>query len=368
MPRPTLAPTLKNLRTTSVLLTQTTEEELWSHFTTNFKRFEETADRFMAELEDALRYVKLNPYASCSWRREPPKREFDGELSWIRGDLDVEFKAYFYMYDFFADLRMCDRHLKWSADEEYGQRCQEMLWYCERKQEEFRSETRDLQSFDIMMYRRSEKAWHAKHPEVREEEEMREKHRFHKTQEEWKEYFENDPDELQYYKDGIPKDDETCPLCISKARCKKEANERKERIAREEQEEFEMMKQRREEALRLAEAPSSPREVRNYECTDCDFHTTSGDAHALHMVSPDHVAVKKQKALYCEACKVQCRSPMELSLHKNTKKHKKAESDDDDEENPAVVFRCDACEYSTEYKHVYNTHLKSKKHQSKVSA
>jgi hypothetical protein len=59
---------------------------------------------------------------------------------------------------------------------------------------------------------------------------------------------------------------------------------------------------------------------------------------------------------------------MEFALHKNTKKHKKAESDDDGEEKSAVVFRCEACAYSTEYKHVYNTHLRSKKHQSKVSA
>jgi hypothetical protein len=216
-----------------------------------------------------------------------------------------------------------------------------------------------------MMYRRAEQAWHAKHPEVLEEQRMREKHKIHKTQEEWKEYFENDPDELQYYKDGIPKDDETCPLCIAKARFKQEEKERKERIAREEQEEFEMMKKRREEALRLAEAPDSPREVRNYDCDDCDFHTTSRTAHDLHMLSAEHFAVKKQKALYCEACKTQCRTAMELAMHKNTKKHKQAE---DGDEGKKDEFHCEACAYTTEIKQRYETHLKSKKHQSKVNA
>jgi len=223
----------------------------------------------------------------------------------------------------------------------------------------------DLQMFDKVMYNKSRKEWYGRNPEFVEQVKLREDHRKHKTQEEWKQYFENDPDELQYYKDGIPKDDETCPLCIGSALQKKMAKDSKERAEREDREDYERSKRMREEALRLADEPSSPREVRNYDCDDCDFHTTSRTAHDLHIASANHIAVKKQKTLYCEACDVQCRTVMELSQHKTTKKHKHAL-------NPELAdpetFSCEACAYSTEHKHVYNTHLRSKKHQSKVNA
>jgi hypothetical protein len=365
MPRPTLASTLKNLRTFTVLLTQTTEEELWSHFCDGFKIFERNAQRYTLEIEDAIRYVMLNPYATCSWRHGEPPHEFEGELSWIRGNLDEEIKPFFYMRDFYTDLKTCAKQLKWETDEEYGQQCREMLWACEKSKEQFRSDMMDLQMFDKVMFDKSRKEWYARNPEFVEQVKLREDHRKHKTQEEWKAYFENDPDELKYYNNEIPKDDETCPLCIGMALQKKLAKDSKERAEREDREDYERSKQRREEALRLAEAPESPREVRNYDCDDCDFHTTSRTAHDLHIVSANHLAVKKQKTLYCEACDVQCRTVMELSQHKTTKKHKHAL-------NPELAdpetFSCEACAYSTEYKHVYNTHLRSKKHQSKVNA
>jgi len=365
MPRPTLASTLKNLRTIEVLLTQTTEEELWSHFCDSFKTFERNAQRYTLEIEDATRYVMSNPYASCSWRHGDPPREFENELAWIRGDLETEIKPFFYMRDFYTDLKICAKQLKWDADEEYSQQCREMLWACEKSKEQFRSDMVDLQMFDKVMYNNSRKEWYGRNPEFVEQVKLREDHRKHKTQEEWKIYFENDPDELQYYKDGIPKDDETCPLCIGQALQKKMAKDSKERAEREDREDYERSKQRREEELRLADEPSSPREVRNYECEDCDFHTTSRTAHDLHIISANHIAVKKQKTLYCEACKTQCRTAMELAMHNNTKKHKQAEDGDDDK---AGEFCCEACEYTTKIKQRYETHLKSKKHQSKVSA
>jgi hypothetical protein len=82
------------------------------------------------------------------------------------------------------------------------------------------------------------------------------------------------------------------------------------------------------------------------------------------MLSAEHFAVKKQKSLYCEACKTQCRTAIELAMHKNTKKHKQAEAGDEEKDE----FHCEACAYTTEIKQRYETHLKTKKHQSKVSA
>ena len=365
MPRPTLASTLKNLRTFTVLLTQTTEEELWSHFCESFNTFERNAQRYTDEIEDALRYVKLNPYASCSWRHGEPPHEFQSEVSWIRGDLDKEIKPFFYMRDYYTDLKICAKQLKWETDEEYGQQCREMLWACEKSKEQFRSDMLDLQMFDKLMYNKSRKDWYERNPEFVEQARIREDHKKHKTQEEWKEYFLNDPDELQYYNNEIPKDDETCPLCIGAAVQKKLAKESKERAEREDREDYERSKRMREEALRLADEPSSPREVKNYECAECEFHTTSGTAYDLHMQSAEHHAIKKQKALYCEACKTQCRTAMELAMHKNTKKHKQAEEGGGEK---AGEFHCEACEYTTKIKQRYETHLKSKKHQSKVSA
>jgi hypothetical protein len=240
-----------------------------------------------------------------------------------------------------------------------------MLWECEKTKELFRTEMMDLQMFDKVMYDKSRKEWYMRNEEFVDQMLLREEHKKHKTQEEWKEYFEKYPEELKYYKNGIPKDDETCSLCIGAAIQKKLAKDMKERAEREDREDYERSKQIREEALRLAEAPPSPSEIKNHECADCEFHTTSGTAYDLHIRTAEHLAIKKQKALYCDTCDVQCRTVMELAQHKTTKKHKQMI-------NPKLadpeVYRCTACEYSTDYKHVYNTHLKSKKHQSKVSA
>ena len=51
MPRPSLPSALKKLWTFQVVLTQTTEEDLWQHFTDKFREYSKQWDYLMNKIE-----------------------------------------------------------------------------------------------------------------------------------------------------------------------------------------------------------------------------------------------------------------------------------------------------------------------------
>ena len=68
MPRPSLPSTLKKLWTFQVVLTQTTEEDLWQHFTDKFREYSKQWDCLMNKIEALGDEMNLNnPFSHQSF-------------------------------------------------------------------------------------------------------------------------------------------------------------------------------------------------------------------------------------------------------------------------------------------------------------
>lgn len=121
-----------------------------------------------------------------------------------------------------------------------------------------------------------------------------------------------------------------------------------------------------EEARSRSEATPEPfeTELGDYDCEACKFHTQYRAVYGMHLRSPDHLAIQKQKALFCDRCNVQCRTLIEFNQHLTTKKHKYAENPD---AITPQMFSCKTCAYETQFKGNFENHLKSKRHSEKAA-
>ena len=361
MPRPSLPPALKCLRTYDAKTTQTTDEELWDHFTEEFAKFEKIAYENTALLDKAAAefYGMNNPYSECSWRHKTPDRLYQTPFEWLcRSDKDFDLvDNHFYMLKLFGDLKVCLKHLDWEKNTDYCDKVTEMLEIGEKYQNEIKAGIEELKILEERKYDLAKKAWLKKNPGIEENRNMKARHEYHHTEKEWREIFEKDPDCAKWYDYKIPTHDD-CYWC--KRRYEETENYKAELV----QKKKDLDKAKAEAEDGVVDDPPEPfeTELGDYECEACKFHTQYRAVYSMHLQSPNHLAIQKQKSLLCDRCNIQCRTLIEFNQHLTTKKHKNAENPD---AITPQMFSCEPCGYTSTFKGNFENHLKSKRHSEK---
>lgn len=363
MPRPTLASNLKNLRTYEVLVTQTTEDDLWSHFCKEFETFDSRIYKYYSRLSDAVDYyVRKNPYAKFNWKNGPPQRKFKDFMDWF-GDNEAEITEYFRLGYLINDLRLCDKEFGWSSDDELCPQYYDMFNEAEKYQHMIHDGIKDLENLEGARYNSAKKQWEEANKEWLEEKNLKYTHdQFHKLKEYYVELMKRDAGARAWYEErGIPNNEETCKHCIAQIKAKEEY-ELKQKLKEEEEERQKLEKEKAEE-VQIIETIVRP--TITYTCDDCKYSTTSKSAFTYHESGKEHKKVIKTKSLTCEACKIVSRTDIEHQHHLTTMKHKKMIGEVIQKE--VKEYRCEICNYTAHLKQHLENHMGSKKHMNNVN-
>lgn len=335
MPRVTLPSSLKNLKTYEVLLTQTTEADLRSHFNGLFALFEAGKDKYMKRISDVVgMFLDENPYANRDWKKHTPTRHYKESFAWF-GENEDEMTEYFSFSNLFADLNRIAKHYEWEE-------LDDMKYEMEKFNTHISGGQADLFQLESCRFLQAKK----------------------KFEEENKEWIEEQAD-MKKHKSEHPtgytlrfQEEEGNPIYLSCKYCK--ANYDKE---------IEMLRKHREyvkvtEPVAAVEVPVAPVEVKPYikpveqVCEDCGFKSHHKSVFDYHKQEPEHKKVIQLKGWYCPCCEVQSRTEMEYKNHIQTKKHTK-------KANGETEYYCEKCDYKTLLKHLYDQHCEGKKHKEK---
>ena len=111
MPRPTLPAELSRLHTYSVCLTQTTEEDLMTHFRSRFETFEEDTRVFLRKRDRFIESIcEHNPYKNVNWSRGVDR--IRSTVSFMR---EEEVLAEQNLALLVIDLKRCTRVFSWTT-------------------------------------------------------------------------------------------------------------------------------------------------------------------------------------------------------------------------------------------------------------
>ena len=372
MPRPSLPPALKVLKTFAVVLTKTTQEEIWEHFVDAFSWYRKRAHYLIEKIEAIGEEIDAkNPFEKCSWRPTGslssfPSRKYDSENSYEIFD-EAEAERYNYLFKIRSDLDRCGRILGWADDEEYKQQFAEFTAIADDVCFNLEHKIHCLAVTENDAYLLAKHRWANSHKNELEDAELAERHKSHKTKKEWIELFHSDPVAARWCNSVPPNDEDTCKYCIAD----KERRQIDDRIAisryqREQKEAEEDAQRRKEEEYQLLQIENERKlmesEAVKHTCKTCDYTTSSSSKFDVHLASKEHTARLRSKALYCKPCETQSRSQLEHENHCNSAKHKKKIG----EIVEPSEYRCDACEYTTPSKHLYKQHSDSKKHKERT--
>lgn len=367
MPRASLPSYLKRLTTYDVLLTQTTEEELLTHFENESKTFEERWKPFADALSCAIeKLYDNNPYIGHNWRRGPPDRLYNKGIGWFELN-DETFEKYSRLSSLRNDMAICEKEFKWSQKHDW---VSGFLYLLEQARKREIEETQDLQARDELCFQKARRDWTERDAEWIAKETERKNHKHHYPKEYYEELFRKDKDAVKFYKGVIPNHEETCRLCVE---------DREKREARQKQEEAEEMERRQKEAEEREQArlEEERREMLRKErerqaeqqwcvkpakrCDFCDYETKSETHWIYHCASKDHIYKEKQASLYCKVCDIQCSHRLQYDTHIASNKHKKLAG-----EIKEPSLHCEACNYTATTKQNLEIHCRSKKHQRNV--
>jgi hypothetical protein len=381
MPRPTLDQRLSKVRTFDVLLTKTTEKELWEHFVTGLDRHEAyyrtTRDLLDSAAEEAR---DKNPYTNIyDWRRghTDHKRKIHRRYEkawWYYGDDEEKSAQNEWFLSFFRDMELCGRVFEWDTKKpEFPS----ILYQVTRMKEEIYKMGDELVEQDKDNYEAAKKWWYEVDAEWIKEYGVKKAHASHKKRWEWELRIRNRSDsEVEWLSRGrwckendIWNSYDGCPLCLAspehqvtlvekEARDAEEAvreeQERQERIAREKAQEEE------ERQKRIAEYASRPKPTK-HKCEACDMTLHGDTAWDLHCGSKDHIRNEKYRSWYCSTCPFQARSEIEYRFHLTTKKHLGVV-----EPKAEETYECKPCGYSCALKQHLTQHQRSKRHQTNM--
>lgn len=369
MPRVSLPSHLKNLRTYTVLLTQTTEQDLLEHFRKASETYDERNKPFYEMLDKALqKQYAENPYRSANWRKCAPPRRFAKGHEWLQINLenDTEYEKREWLLYVARDLHWCNLEFKWAENPETAKWHGDFVYLMERCKTTMRDMEKELveidgRNFEIAKqeWQRDDAAWIDRNKRLKD-------HESHRPYQFYVEECKKDPDMREWYerRGGIPNYEETCEFCKER-KAKDEAyaermrlEEEEERLEREAEEEEE----REALALRKKALASIPRVL--HRCEECEYQTYTPISYELHLKSKDHLNCVKQKNLYCKCCETQCRTQVEYNIHVQTSKHKKLAGEST---KATKTWRCECCDYTASLKHHYEAHMVSKRHQAKAA-
>lgn len=352
MPRQTIPPRAKGIVGFEVNITQTTEEQIWSHIQNKLADIHNLLDEARARQNGMVNLVfDSNPYETCNWRSRPPKRiEF---LEWTKG----EDKWYEFMRSIFEvkhDIKLCLDVFGWweTKPEEASALEYEIIKLDLDYQGEF-------ERYEKMRFMEAKKSWEIRDADWIAEKKAKDNHNLnHKSEEGWRavdkrikegHWTYDDPFEVTIKNTREP----TCKYCIEQDKFDKECEER-QKIAEEQH-------RKSEEEWRLQKEAERKRQLQErelYECECCDFETYDENAWDKHEDSKEHKKLVELKKFFCESCEVQCRNQTEFSIHIQTKKHKIATG----KIQKQTDFKCEGCDYITQLKQNFEKHLLTKSH------
>lgn len=363
----------KTFQTIKVKLTQPPDEEqLKAHYEKMVADWHVYANDSYVRLQDVLeRNRESNPYARGSWRslyddsfyKSYPTRKYEKGYEW-----EVEKCSYEereakmerdskFMY-LTRELNMCVKHYEWKEDW-----IQNYLYRLEQDRATTKQMREELVRLDEHNFNSAKKQWHEDNAEWIERKKLEKAHRSHKPRSYYIERMRLDKDEREWYeRNGIPDNEDTCPMCILDKKQREEQEEQRRQAEEEERKQREADEEARR--LRMEEerknfVPYVP-VVRRCEC--CNYETTVGLLYDSHLKSVQHERNARREALFCKTCNQQCRSKTEYEHHLTTNKHKKGGI-----EEPKDEYKCECCNYTTPIKQNFVLHLKSKKHQKNAS-
>ena len=345
MPRPSLPHGLKRLETMNVLLTKTTEEEIWAHMTQNFPLYERKMEEWIDAVDNEKSSFDESTFAKWNWLKGKPKlyfqktpRPYLHEV--VSQDYDDEHNHY-RMLCYASDLHKCQRGLQWDKDGEFH--------------EEF---NRMMSTVDYLQLRLNC---------ILDCLKEQEHYYFYESQRE----HERKKIEHQTHQEIIL----TCVFCVENARLKKAAEDaaalkkrqeeyeaHAEEQARLEEELWEKIEREKKDAAakELERRRSTP--VILHNCDLCKYHTTSLGYFTEHGESKEH----KLKMYFCKLCGVQSRNENEFTFHCSTVKHRTKGGDGPVEE--PEKFSCELCAYVCGSKLLWKQHCAGKKHLQKTDA
>ena len=382
MPRASLDSRLSCLSTFQVLLTKHTEEDLWSHFTSNIEKYKQYYWNTETILTRALQDVRQsNPYTSRdAWRKclfsLQRKVALRYEHTWWyyakTVDDDIKADLHYWFMRFVKDIEVCDRVFGWSnSKEEYNS----LHYDLERMRADILLMEQEIVQLDKDMYDTAYNKWKIEDAEWIQDSQMRRSHGDHKPRWEHQQRCLRDPEEKEWYDriGGEPLHLKQCPLCLASPnhqRTLEEKNKFEEEEAEHERQEEEKRREsdkiarEEERQKRLAEYRSQPPPTK-YECEVCEMTIHGDSAWDLHTNSKDHLRNEKHKSWYCETCKFQGRHKVEYTHHLTTRKHLELSGETTTRETE--TYACEPCGYSCYLKQHLDQHCKSKKHIAKVS-
>lgn len=369
MPRPSLPASLKALRTFSVVLTKTTQEELWLHFVDAFSWYSKRAYYLINKIEEIdTEIVCANPFSKCSWRNTSlisayPTRKYADESPHSVFD-EAECSRYEYLIHIHNDLDRCGRILGWKDDEEYAPTFAEFIAQAEYIRYELSLKLKMLASTEDTAYNNAKRNWKLAHKDEIDDNQLRERHNKHKTKKEWIEIFKEDSTAARWYNSIPPNDEDTCKYCIGDKERRDKENKAAIDKYRQEQKDAEAdAKRRAEEEYTELEIERERKEMENKQqtCEMCDYTATSISKFDIHLASREHIFQQKLKSRHCNICDIQCKNADDYTVHLSTQKHKKKAGEIVEPEE----YRCDPCDYTTGLKHHYTQHCATKRHHQK---
>jgi hypothetical protein len=356
MPRPSLPASLKKLWTFQVILTQTTEEEIWQHFTDKFRGYPDHRDYLLNKIEALEEEMNLNnPFSHQSFSKARGTQPFMkyNNLNGVAVEVflehndETEWNRYMYIRQLDCDLKKCGKVFQWDENVKYAAQFMEWTALSQQTVWELDTALAGLVITEECCYFYAKRQWEIAHAEEILQQKNAELAR------------------LNHSRHSIEPDPE-CNLCIlAEKRRALQEKQALERAIQEQQDAEEMlfMRQEEERVERELEAERKlmEKEAVKHTCKTCDYTTSSGGKFDVHLASKEHTARLRSKALYCESCMTQSRSQLEHENHCNSVKHKKKVG----EIVEPTEYRCETCAYVTPSKHLFKQHTASKKHKEK---
>ena len=377
MPRHALPSHLKNLKTYDVVLTQTSEDDLYDHFVSKSQNYEPLVQSFRTDLSAALEDIRdVNPYLNHNWRKGAPDRVYPTGCEWMNVDIESEryLDKFWFLSRLQQDFLICNKEFKWSSNVNKEEFCNEFEFMMYRCIEQIKSDQQELVMYDTIHFNEAKKKWMEKDTEWIENDKKRKDHRYHKPKQFYIDLFKQDPDAIQFYKGIIPDNEETCEFCMHEKTLREERErEEREREEREREELEEREENEEREELERKKNKETKNEIKNeikvieqkqrtiMHCEDCNYTTDSLSFFNLHCSGKEHNLTIKQKRLYCKVCDIQCRTNIEYSHHITTRKHKIKSGEIQDNPN-----YCKVCDYTATTTSNLSTHFKSKKHRANI--
>ena len=362
MPRVSLPTCLKTLTTYPVVLSSTTEDHLWEHFTNSIEAFEININKYVARINDLVEWIfENNPYQNSKWRNHIPSKKYQTFIDWF-GEDEIEMREYTNLRWFSLDFKKCMKVLEWDKDENKKQELNYLIETYDNPFIRIKGMEEEIQHLDIMHYIKTRNIWKEADKVWIAENDKKIAHRSHKSKEYYIKLFAEDEFARNWYKNVIPNNDDTCEYCIKENKEREEyalleKNKEEERL-RDEEEDKERKKRQEEE--RIKDIQNRP--VVIYTCELCDYTSRNKFSFEEHKSTKEHQHNIMMKETYCPACEIQCRTRYEYRNHILSNKHQnKIDSGD------TKIFTCEPCGFSTGIKHKFDIHCSTTKHLNTIN-